>query len=73
MSTGERVLSAAYVFGFASVLAYVVIVALRLARLQRVVAEFERLAGTPPTDAESDEPLPLERDAAPASVAPPAA
>ena len=44
MTTGEKYVTAAYLVVFAVVLAYVLIMATKLARLERDVAELEELA-----------------------------
>ena len=44
MSSGERYLAAAYLVALAAVLAYVVIISLKLARLEREVGELLELA-----------------------------
>jgi len=44
MTTAEKYVTAAYLAVFVLVLAYVLIIALKLARLEREVAELERLA-----------------------------
>ena len=44
MSTGEKYLFAAYAVVFAAVLAYVVIIALKLGRLERELGELVELA-----------------------------
>ena len=44
MSTGERYLAAAYLVVFAAVLAYLVIIALKVGRLERDLAELTELA-----------------------------
>ena len=44
MSTGEKYLAAAYLVVFAAVLAYLVIIALKIARLERDLAELTELA-----------------------------
>ena len=43
MTTSEKYVTAAYLVVFAAVLVYVVIIATKLARLQRDVAELARL------------------------------
>ncbi len=52
MTSGERYVAAAYLVVFVAVLAYVLIVALKLARLEREVSELTELArerlGRPP-------------------------
>jgi CcmD family protein len=45
VSTGGKYLAAAYIVVFAVVLVYVLIIALKLARLDREVAELTELAG----------------------------
>ena len=47
MSTGESHLAAAYLVLFAAVLLYVVLIALKLARLERELAELARIAKEP--------------------------
>jgi hypothetical protein len=44
VSTGERYLAAAYLVVFAAVLAYLVIIALKVGRLERDLAELTELA-----------------------------
>ena len=44
MTTAEKYVTAAYLAVFVVVLAYVLIIALKLTRLEREVAELERLA-----------------------------
>ena len=44
MSTGERYLAAAYLVVFAAVLVYLVIIALKVSRLERDLAELTELA-----------------------------
>ena len=44
MSSGERYLAAAYLVVFAAVLAYLVIIALKVGRLERDLAELTELA-----------------------------
>jgi CcmD family protein len=44
MSTGEKYLAAAYLVVFAAVLLYVVLIALKLVRIERELAELARLA-----------------------------
>jgi CcmD family protein len=44
VSTGEKYLAAAYLVVFAAVLVYVVIMALKLSRIERELAELARLA-----------------------------
>jgi CcmD family protein len=44
MSPGEKYVAAAYLVVFVTVLAYVLIIAAKLSRLHRDVAELERLA-----------------------------
>lgn len=44
MSTGEKYLAAAYLVVFAAVLVYVVLIALKLTRIERELAELTRLA-----------------------------
>ena len=44
MSTGEKYLAAAYLVVFAAVLLYVVLIALKLGRIERELAELARLA-----------------------------
>ena len=44
MSTGEKYLAAAYLVLFAAVLLYVVLIALKMARIERELAELARLA-----------------------------
>jgi CcmD family protein len=44
MSTGERYLAAAYLVVFAAVLVYVVLIALKLTRIERELTELARLA-----------------------------
>ena len=44
MSTGERYLAAAYLVVFAAVLVYLVIIALKVGRLERDLAELTELA-----------------------------
>ncbi len=44
MTTAEKYVTAAYLAVFVLVLAYVLIIALKLARLEREVAELEELA-----------------------------
>ncbi len=46
MSSGEKYLFAAYAVVFAAVLAYVVIIALKLGRLERELTELSELART---------------------------
>jgi CcmD family protein len=43
VSTGEKYLAAAYLVVFAAVLLYVVLIALKLARLERELAELARI------------------------------
>jgi hypothetical protein len=73
VSTGERLFAAAYVFGLAVVLAYVVVIALRLARVHATLEDLERLAATPPATAGADAPQRLERESPPPATQPPAA
>ncbi|MGH3115744.1 MAG: CcmD family protein [Gaiellales bacterium] len=44
MSTGEKYLAAAYLVVFAAVLVYVVLIALKLTRIERELSELARLA-----------------------------
>jgi CcmD family protein len=44
MSTGEKYLAAAYLVVFAAVLIYVVLIALKLTRIERELSELVRLA-----------------------------
>ena len=44
MSTGEKYLAAAYLVVFAAVLVWVVLIALKLARIERELAELARIA-----------------------------
>jgi CcmD family protein len=44
VTTAEKYVTAAYLAVFVVILAYVLIIALKLARLEREVAELERLA-----------------------------
>jgi CcmD family protein len=44
MTTAEKYVTAAYLAVFVVVLAYVLIIALKLTRLEREIAELERLA-----------------------------
>jgi CcmD family protein len=44
MSTGEKYLAAAYLVVFAAVLVYVVLIALKLTRIERELTELARLA-----------------------------
>jgi CcmD family protein len=44
MSTGEKYLAAAYLVVFAAVLVYLVIIALKVSRLERDLAELAELA-----------------------------
>jgi CcmD family protein len=44
MSTGEKYLAAAYLVLFAAVLVYVVLIALKLTRIERELTELARLA-----------------------------
>ena len=44
MSTGEKYLAAAYLVVFAAVLIYVVLIALKLTRIERQLSELARLA-----------------------------
>ena len=44
MSSGEKYVAAAYLVVFVTVLAYVLIIATKLSRLQREVGELARLA-----------------------------
>jgi CcmD family protein len=44
VSTGEKYLAAAYLVVFAAVLIYVVLIALKLTRIERELAELARLA-----------------------------
>ena len=44
MSTGEKYLAAAYLVVFAAVLVYVVLIALKLTRIERELNELARLA-----------------------------
>jgi CcmD family protein len=44
MSTGEKYLAAAYLVVFAAVLAYLVLIALKVSRLERDLAELAELA-----------------------------
>ena len=44
MSTGEKYLAAAYLVIFAAVLIYVVLIALKLTRIERELSELARLA-----------------------------
>jgi CcmD family protein len=44
LSTGEKYLAAAYLVVFAAVLVYVVLIALKLTRIERELAELARLA-----------------------------
>ena len=44
MTTAEKYVTAAYLAVFVLLLAYVLVIALKLARLEREVAELERLA-----------------------------
>ena len=43
MSTGEKYLAAAYLVVFGAVLLYVVLIALKLARIERELAELARI------------------------------
>ena len=43
MSTGEKYLAAAYLVLFGAVLLYVVLIALKLARIERELAELARI------------------------------
>ena len=45
MSTAEKYVTAAYLVVFLAVLAYVLIMSLKVGRLEREVAELERVAG----------------------------
>ena len=44
MSTGEKYLAAAYLVLFSAVLLYVVLIALKMARIERELAELVRIA-----------------------------
>jgi CcmD family protein len=44
VSTGEKYLAAAYLVVFAAVLVYVVLIALKLTRIERELSELARLA-----------------------------
>jgi hypothetical protein len=44
MSTGEKYLAAAYLVVFAAVLVWVVLIALKLGRIERELAELARIA-----------------------------
>jgi CcmD family protein len=44
VSTGEKYLAAAYLVVFAAVLIYVVLIALKLTRIERELSELARLA-----------------------------
>jgi CcmD family protein len=44
MSTGEKYLAAAYLVLFAAVLVYVVLISLKLTRIERELTELARLA-----------------------------
>jgi CcmD family protein len=44
VSSGEKYLAAAYLVVFAAVLVYVVIIALKLGRIERELAELARMA-----------------------------
>ena len=44
MSTGDKYLAAAYLVLFGAVLLYVVLIALKLSRIERELAELARLA-----------------------------
>ena len=44
MSSGEKYLAAAYLVVFAAVLLYVVLIALKLGRIERELAELARVA-----------------------------
>ena len=44
MSTGEKYLAAAYLVVFAAVMVYVVLIALKLTRIERELSELARLA-----------------------------
>ena len=44
MSTGEKYLAAAYLVVFTAVLVYVVLIALKLTRIERELTELARLA-----------------------------
>ena len=44
MSTGEKYLAAAYLVVFATVLLYVVLIALKVGRIERELAELAQLA-----------------------------
>jgi CcmD family protein len=44
VSTGEKYLAAAYLVVFAAVLVYVVLIALKLTRIERELTELARLA-----------------------------
>jgi CcmD family protein len=44
LSTGEKYLAAAYLVVFAAVLIYVVLIALKLTRIERELSELARLA-----------------------------
>lgn len=44
MSTGEKYLAAAYLVVFAAVLVWVVLIALKLGRIERELAELARVA-----------------------------
>ena len=49
MSAGEKYLAAAYLVVFAAVLVYVLIIALKLGRLERDLGELVRLAADRPS------------------------
>jgi CcmD family protein len=48
VSTGEKYLAAAYLVVFGAVLLYVVLIALKLARIERELAELARIVREPP-------------------------
>lgn len=59
--TGEKYLAAAYLVVFVALLAYVMIIALKLGRLQRDLGELEALTKTP-AEAEKPTRLPVATD-----------
>ena len=59
MTTSEKYVTAAYCVVFAVVLAYVLIIALKLRRLEREVDELAGRAPVEPEDDEAREPAPV--------------
>ncbi|MDQ3876204.1 MAG: hypothetical protein M3322_11790 [Actinomycetota bacterium] len=68
--SAEVYLAAGYLVALAAVLGYVLLIALKLARLEAATRELERTAAAPSEAAEGRNAAPLPRDAAPARPAP---